>query len=458
MMEKKHIQHLFWRAGFGLGPMELQLLEGRSKQQIIDTLFSDSAPIYPLYIDLSEFKGLNPGMMKSNPRQLRDFIKRSNELIREFNYAWFQRMSNPKAVLRERMTLFWSNHFVCRDNNIKFVQQYNNTLRRHALGHLGDFTKAVSKEPAMLKYLNNKQNIKKSPNENFARELMELFTLGTGHYTERDIRESARAFTGYFHDFDGRFVFRFRQHDTGVKRFLGYRGRFTGDDIVNIILAKRQCARFICEKIYTYFVNEKIVDEQLEEMVEVFYNSYDIEKLMYHVFSSDWFYDERNIGNKIKSPVEFLVGINRTVPVKFNKVNQSFFVQRFMGQALLDPPNVAGWKGGRSWINTNTLLFRLKLPSVLLSGGIIPLKRDGQFYDPLFERLSSRVQSKMLDVSPDWKAFDKHFAIVNTEELPEMLLQPPVSARTAAMLKNHKSPGKQSYAVQLMSLPEYQLC
>lgn len=129
-------------------------------------------------------------------------------------------MLNPKELLRERMTLFWANHFVCKDSNIKYVQRYNNTLRTHALGNFRDFVKAVSKEAAMLNYLNGKQNRKQKPNENFARELMELFTLGEGQYSETDIKESARAFTGYNHDFEGNFKFRPFQHDNGIKSFL----------------------------------------------------------------------------------------------------------------------------------------------------------------------------------------------------------------------------------------------
>ena len=174
------------------------------------------------------------------------------------------------------MTLFWTNHFVCQNNQIQFIQQYHNTVRANALGNLGDFTKAVAKEPAMLAYLNNKQNKKGSPNENFARELMELFTLGQNQYTEKDIKEAARAFTGYNNDYKGNFVFRKRQHDHEPKTFFGKTGNFTGDDIIDIILEKKECATFICKKIYAYFVNDKINEQHINEMISVFYKDYNI--------------------------------------------------------------------------------------------------------------------------------------------------------------------------------------
>ncbi|MBT8269635.1 MAG: DUF1800 domain-containing protein [Bacteroidia bacterium] len=458
-MERRHIQHLYWRAGFGLRPEELNRLSGLSRDQIVNDLFDSSRSVHPLRIDLSEFNGFRADMAMTNKKELREFIERSRVRIKDFNYAWVNRMVNPKAALRERMTLFWANHFVCRDSHIGFVQQYNNTLRKHALGHFGDFVKAISKQPAMLKYLNNKHNIKKSPNENFARELMELFTLGPGHYTERDIKESARALTGYFHDFKGRFVFRYRQHDMGVKRFLGYRGRFTGDDVVNIILAKRQCARFICEKIYAYFVNETLVQDHIDQMVEVFYRNYKIDKLMRFVFQSDWFYDEKNIGSKIKSPVELIVGIRRTVPIEFRKINESVVIQRYMGQPLLYPPNVAGWKGGRSWINTNTLLLRLKTPSILLSNGIISIKEQGQFFDPMFDRFRPDLGGKKIfDVVPDWDSFESEFKGIDIEEMTTYMLQTSLSEETSNMLNDLSKLNKKTFCVQLMSLPEYQMC
>jgi len=228
------------------------------------------------------------------------------------------------------MTLFWANHFVCKDKNIVHVQQYNNVLRKYALGNFGDFIKAISKEASMLKYLNNKQNRKNKPNENFARELMELFTLGQGNYSEEDIKESARAFTGYNNNFSGEFKLNQKHQDTGEKVFLGKKGNFDGDDITDIILTQKQCARFVCKKIYKYFVNETINEANLEEITNVFYNDYNIESLMKHILTSNWFYDEKNIGSKIKSPIELLAGIYKIVPFKIENIEQQLLIQRLL--------------------------------------------------------------------------------------------------------------------------------
>ena len=169
------------------------------------------------------------------------------------------------------MTLFWANHFVCGGKNILHMQKFNNTLRKHALGNFRDFVKAISKEGAMISYLNGNQNRKQKPNENFSRELLELFTLGVGNYSEKDIKEIARSFTGYNFDYKGHFLLRQRLHDYGRKTVFGKRGLFNGNNVIDIIVDQRQCAQFICEKIYRYFVNDSIVPSHVNEMVSVFY-------------------------------------------------------------------------------------------------------------------------------------------------------------------------------------------
>jgi len=214
---------------------------------------------------------------------------------------------------------------------------FNNILRENALGNFGDFVKEVSKSASMIKYLNAKQNKKQRPNENFARELMELFTLGVGNYSENDIKESAKAFTGWNHKLNGDFILKTKQHDFGEKEFFGETGKFDGEDIINIILQQKQCSTFICEKIYSYFVSTDINAAHINEMVDVFYPNYDISKLMHHLFMSKWFYNDEFIGTKIKSPIELIVGINNTVPIKFKKDKQLVYLQKILGQQLLNP-------------------------------------------------------------------------------------------------------------------------
>ena len=162
---------------------------------------------------------------------------------------------------------------------------------------------------------------------------------------------------------------------------MGKTGNFDGEDIIDIILEQKQCARFICGKVYTYFVNPTINEKHLEKLTNLFYKDYDIKKLMQYVFNSDWFYNGDNIGVKIKSPIELLIGINQIVPVEFQKQKQLLYLQKLMGQILLDPPNVAGWKEDKAWIDPNTLMLRLKLPSLLLNNAIINLDEKGEFED-----------------------------------------------------------------------------
>ena len=457
-MNQKELQHLYWRAGFGINPRQLKAKRS-SKKQIVDALFEGSISESPLSVDLSYLDGISPLDLKNFPSVAKEIREKNTKTILELNYAWIKRLINPRALLRERMTLFWANHFVCRDRNPQHAQQYINTLRTYALGDFRTFVKAVSREAAMLKYLNGKQNRKRKPNENFARELMELFTLGEGHYSEKDIKESARAFTGYNHNFKGEFVFRKLQHDYGSKIFLGSIGRYSGDDIIDIILEDKQCARFISGKIYRYFVNPVPNKKHIEAMADVFYKDYSIESLMRFVFMSDWFYDEANIGSKIKSPIEFLVGMANTVPVKFERDKDLLVIQRLLGQMLLDPPNVAGWKGDKAWIDANTIMTRLKLPSILLNNALISLKEYGDFNDKFKKQYFKRSKGKLpFKTLPDWDKFLENYKSIETKDLAEILIQGNINKGTADYLKTLSKASKRDYCVQLMSLPEYQMC
>ena len=459
-MTIKEIQHLYWRAGFGMLPNQFKKAEKKSKKSLIKALFDNSKSYTPLTVDTTVIEQKTRAAYKNKDKKARAEIQKMNrELIREFNRAWVDRLVNPKEILRERMTLFWANHFVVRDNRIDFAQNYNNMLRENALGNFGDFVKAMSKQAAMLKYLNNKQNVKQSPNENFARELMELFTLGKGNYTEDDIKESARAFTGYFHDIKGEFQIRNRRHDDLPKTFFGKQGNFDGDDIIDLILEEKQCARFISEKIYRYFVNDEINTSHINEMTDIFYEDYNIEKLMRFVFSSDWFYDEKNIGTKIKSPIDLLVGIQNVVPMKFKKKKALYAIQKGLGQVLLFPPNVAGWKGGKNWIDSNTIILRMRYPSVLLNSTHISIKKKGDFGDPLGQFVKRKGKKlNYFKVDADWATFNSNFKKINTNALQDFLIVPEINQGTKTYLDSLSKSSMQEYCVQLMSIPEYQMC
>lgn len=457
-MDTKNLQHLYNRIGFGIAPLELQKLKGKTKNEVVKKLFQESETVSPVTIDVSFISNLTKEDLKSKKKR-RELMKISRKKIAELNQTWFQRLYNPSEILREKMTLFWANHFVCEDKNVLFAQRYNNLLREHALGGFKGFIKAVSKEPAMLRYLNNKQNKKKSPNENFARELMELFTLGQGNYTEQDIKESARAFTGYNHNFKGDFKLRKRQHDEGEKTFLGQTGNFNGDDIIDIILEQKQCARFICEKIYRYFVNETINTNHINKMVEVFYPKYNLEDLMRFVLTSNWFYSEENIGCKIKSPIELLVGIHKTVPYTLLKNKQNILLQKLLGQILLRPPNVAGWKGGRTWIDSNTIVTRLRLASVLLNNAEITYSDKGDLEDTIKDFSEKRLRKRtFIKSEANWDSFEENYPTKSNTDLIKQIIVAPLNKGAKQLLNNTNEVSKTDFCVQLLSLPEYQLC
>ena len=463
-MKQRHIQHLYWRAGFGIGVKKIDQLKSKSKNEIIKDLFHDASKVNLLQLDLSEFdliKNKSPKALKieMGEEAYRKLRQKSQRKVRDLNYAWLERLTEPSSVLREKMTLFWSNVFVCRDNHIFHIQHFNNTLRKNALGNFRLLVKTIAKEASMSKYLNNRQNRKKSPNENFARELMELFTLGIGNYTEQDIKEAARAFTGWSFKLNGDFVLREKQHDAGVKTFFDKSGYFGGDDIIDLILEKKQCARFICDKVYRYFVNPIVDQRHLDEITTIFFKDYDINNLMLYIFNAKWFYNDENIGVKIKSPVELLVGIRRVVPVTFTKKNQLNYLQKMMGQVLLYPENVSGWKGGKNWIDSNTLMFRMKLASLILNDAVINLEEKGAFEDSFNKYYNKeRKKNKYIKTIKNWDFFTKNHLNLKPNELRDLLIVSKLDKDTAVLLEELRVASNKDYCIQLMSIPEYQLC
>lgn len=473
-MLQKHIQHLFWRAGFGEPYMVVKAAHRQSARQIFKKMLRDSEDFRPIdIVDMrevvAEFKQLRDMKKEVNREDVRDKLKDLQKDRKEeqgtLNTTWIDLMTTSRGVLREKMAFFWHGHLVSRSLNPAFSQSYLNTLRENALGKFGDLLMAVSKEPSMLQFLNNKQNKKRSPNENFARELMELFTLGRGNYSEKDIKEVARAFTGWDFDLQGRFIFREFQHDKGAKTIFGKTGNFKGEDVIEMILERKETAQFLTTKIYKYFVNENISgkEKRIAELSKRFYKTnYDIADLLENIFTSDWFYDQENIGSHIKSPVELLVGIKRTLGAAFEDQQPNLFIQKILGQVLLYPPNVAGWAGGRNWIDSSSLLFRMQLPTMLFLGkeGNVSAKKDGD--------VNTEYQSKKqsFKASVDWQNFSESFSEKDKKPLGKIsqyLLQVPVNEQFTQNLaskfqNNSKEENIKQMAVALMMMPEYQVC
>ena len=452
------ILHLYWRAGFGLSPREWKEKKKWSRKKAINQLFSEAKYIQTL--EAGETPTFNPQMKEEALKAMR---QKERRMVALQNIDWLKRMgSSNHSPLLERMSLFWHGHFACKTRLSKLASQQLNTIRQHALGNFRGLLLAIAKDVSMIRFLNNQQNKKQKPNENFARELLELFTIGRGHYSEQDIKEAARAFTGWSSNLKGEFVFRKFQHDYGQKTFFGKTGNFDGGDIIDIVLEKRETANFICQKVYRYFVNEKLNQKHVAELTDVFYNSdYDIEKLMRHIFSSDWFYAKENVGSKIKSPVELMAGILKTLNVDFKNDMALIFVQKALGQVLFSPPNVAGWAGGKSWIDNSTLMLRLNLAAYLLNSGDVnfKLKDDlkAQRGNKAFRKLTAEV-----NLTPIRESFRNHSNQNLFEELSSGLLQVKPSIDNQFVNQVSKAVGTDDHLkmilLSLMSLPEYQMC
>jgi uncharacterized protein (DUF1800 family) len=314
---------------------------------------------------------------------------------------------------------------------------------------------------------------------------MELFTLGRGNYTEHDVKEAARAFTGWSSTIKGEFIFRKFQHDDGGKTVLGKTGNFDGEEVLDILLQQKQTAKFITRKIYTFFVNEQPDKEKTDWLAERFYkNDYDISKLLEDIFTSEWFYDPKNIGANIKSPVELMAGIQRMLPMKFERDEALLLLQRALGQLLFYPPNVAGWPGGKSWIDSSTLMLRMRIPQMLndkdefnvkpkddddqmMGRPSTTLRTDNEKDDPKATAMKSLKRlGKPVLVDIDWSLYTKNFESIPRESLQEnisgYLLQTKSQVSQEIIKQYSDNSGRENFiktvTLQIMSTPEYQLC
>jgi uncharacterized protein (DUF1800 family) len=474
-------QHLMWRAGFGPAAEQLADLSEVSPKQLYKALQKASSK-KPEYIDVADdfLKGLFAGIDEAGRQQRRKEMdeeqrkkiqQKQRESVRSLNLNWLKLFVNTDAQLREKMAFFWHGYFACRNLNVFYQQGLLDVLRRNALGSFRTMLHEVSKSAAMLNFLNNQQNRKDHPNENFAREVMELFTLGRGHYTENDIKEAARAFTGWTAGLNGEFIFRRMQHDFGSKTVLGKTGNFTGDEVLDILLEQKQTATYLTQKLYRFFVNEDTNDEKVNWLAGRFYQSdYDIGRLAEDIFTSDWFYDEKNIGNKIKSPIELIAGIQRMLPMKLENEEALTFLQRALGQMLFYPPNVAGWPGGKTWIDSSSLMLRMRIPQLINETDELNVKAkdddDVMMGRKTEDKPMGMARRSILRADIDWKKYMSHFDKLPKEKLADAIaknvLQTKSSLNNELIIRYAGSSSKESFiksaTLQLMSTPEYQLC
>jgi uncharacterized protein (DUF1800 family) len=407
-------RHLIDRAGFGAPPEEIARLAAMTPEQAVTTLLDYQsvpndylAPFEPSGVwdpSLRDFppsrvaateraertgEALGARVKPAGERRLQPVVDRFFYWLRatmletrRLAHWWADRMVATDHPLEEKMALFWHGHFATGEEKIRDyrkMEQQLALLHRRATGNFRALLIEVARDPAMLAFLDAAENVKGAPNENFAREVMELFTMGVGHYTEKDIREAARAFTGWVDD-DLDFKVDPAKHDDGAKTFLDRTGNFDGVDILDIILEQKVTAEYIAAKLYKFFVRENISPDLARRLGAVLRdNDYEIAPLMRTIFLSRDFYSPPSVGTRIKGPIELIVSTYRKLGVKhLPGIPDIYMVSRELGQTLLNPPTVAGWAQGRAWITPGLLLARGNFARDVLFPDII------NFVDPNF--------------------------------------------------------------------------
>ena len=387
--------HLLERAGFGGTPEEIRELAALTPEAAVDRIVDYES------IDSSGLEGFDdsglwdPGMDPFPPSRAEtvriaraqgsalgvDVLpegssRRLQPVVDKFFYGlranvletkrlalwWADRMARTPRPLEEKMTLFWHGHFATSESKVRdyrMLLAQNRMFRERATGNFRDLLLGIMRDPAMLVYLDNGQNVKDHPNENFGRELLELFTMGVGNYTEHDIREAARAFTGWTNDVL-EFRFNVKEHDGGTKQFLGQVGNFGGEEIVDIVLSQPVTAQFIASKLYRFLVGENPSESTRAKLGTLLHEArYELKPLLKSILLSRDFYSPKSVATKIKSPVHLFVSTYRKLGLaKIPTVPDFNLLTGRLGQSLFYPPNVAGWSGGRTWITPATLLDR----------------------------------------------------------------------------------------------------
>jgi uncharacterized protein (DUF1800 family) len=380
--------HLLNRAGFGGPPAAIQKLADLGLDRAVSSLLNfeaipDSTP-NPVWAKpdperMQKIRDVNRTGTPEEKRQMqRDEAKLQRERMLELRGWWLQRMAKGPRPLQERLVLFWHGHFATSVEKVRdayYMWRQNELFRRLATGNWTFLLLEMGKDPAMLIWLDQAQSRRQHPNENFARELMELFSLGEGHYTEQDVIQGARALTGWSLDrMSQQYVYRPYFHDNGVKTFLGRTGNLNGDDVIEQIVAQPQSARFITGKLWNYFAGQEPAAELNGALAADFRaNGNNFKPLLNTLFRSQEFYSPEIVRNEVKSPVQWLVGSVRMLESELPPPLVSSGMLRQLGQDLFAPPNVKGWDGGVTWITTNTLLDRYNDAQSLVMGVVPPL-------------------------------------------------------------------------------------
>lgn len=407
----RNAAHLLNRAGFGGSPGEVRVFHGLGREAAVESLLrvAEGEPAYPVPVwaeeaqaredqarRVRERQALQKAVREAGPEEAERLRREANRASQQENRVqgqeaqgwWFRRMLVTRTPLREKMTLFWHDHFATSMQKVRqavYMVWQNELFRAHAFGNFKALTQKILLDPAMMVYLDTETSRKGRPNENFAREVMELFTLGEGNYSEQDIREAARAITGYqINRNTGKVVHNRRNWDGSPKTLLGRSGNFDGAGVIDVLFEQEAAARLVPLKLWTYFVAEDPRAEVVDALAKVFRESgFEVVPLLRTLFRSRLFYSEPVMRDQIKSPLQFLVQLHKQLELAEPPPGFAANAQQQLGQVLLMPPNVAGWDWGKGWINTNTLLARYNLAGQLLSPQGMPQggkrnRADGQ--------------------------------------------------------------------------------
>ena len=428
--------HLYRRAGFGATSAELDAAVKAGYEATLDQLCNPPASPNAAEFEQSVAVLAERTAAANGPQQLPAW--------------WLFRMQGTPDPLLEKLTLFWHGHFATSAAKVekpRLMLAQNQLLRAHARGRFEDMVKAISRDPAMLVYLDSTSNRRIRPNENYARELMELFCLGVGNYTEKDIKEVARAFTGWELRAD-QFAFNHIQHDTGTKSFLGGSGAFDGDDAIRVILAQPAAPRFIARKLVRFFAfDEPAAPDALVEPLaqELRKNDFQIAPAVRRLLGSNLFFSDASVGRKVKSPVELCVGLLRALGATTNLLKAAQGLSE-LGQALFYPPNVKGWDGGRAWVNSSTVLGRANFVRRTL------LANETRFQHGGLAGLLASAGATSPEATVDWLL----------DVLVAVPVPPEARATLVGLVKGRDGPGERDRALTdvvhaISTLPEFQL-
>ncbi len=450
------VEHLLNRAGFGGSPEEIRRGVELGQVALVEELLAGGAEAafqaQPSASD-QERRELRELPDEERRLELRMLRREDRAELEAFLAWWVERLLTVRGgsgVLAERMTLFWHGAFPSSQQDVQRAREMigqHELLRRHALGSFRTLLLGIARDPAMLEYLDNDSNRKESPNENFARELLELFTLGEGHYSEEDVQEVARAFTGWT-DREGVFVVLERQHDDGEKRVLGTRGRLDGDDVLELLLERQDCARHLAGRLLRYFEGVEPSRARRERYARLLRaEDWQLRPVLRALFLDREFYRAEALGTRVASPIDFLVGIARRAeldpPARWIEAGAAL-----LGERLCFPPDVAGWRGGTAWITSGSLFLRANLAGVLIGAlqpGELFEREAGEAFDPGELRLGPLVRpgwQPRLSLARELRALglssDEELARALAERLLAVPPTPALVARVSAFLASER--------------------